>query len=174
MNSNEFGVSRCKLLYRERINNEVLLYSTGSYSQYPVINHDGKEYETECIHMYNWITLLYCRNQHNIVNQLYFNKINFKIGEFNTFIYTHTHTHARPSNWNHFKKRISREERNASFVFISSQGDNYPTEMKKSDPSHWKAASVYEPKIYGWVYQPHSWRITERAGTPSGKVSSMT
>ena len=24
--------------------------------------------------MYNWITLLYRRNQHNIVNQLYFNK----------------------------------------------------------------------------------------------------
>ena len=28
-------------------------------------------------HMCNWITLLYSRNQHNIVNQLYFNKINF-------------------------------------------------------------------------------------------------
>ena len=97
VNSNEFGVSRCKLLYRERINNEVLLYSTRSYSQYPVINHDGKEYETECIYMYNWITLLYCRNQHNIVNQLYFNKINFKIGEFNTFIYTHIHTQRHAS-----------------------------------------------------------------------------
>ena len=24
--------------------------------------------------MYNWITLLYSRNDHNIVNQLYFNK----------------------------------------------------------------------------------------------------
>ena len=28
-------------------------------------------------HMCDWITLLYSRNQHNIVNQLYFNKINF-------------------------------------------------------------------------------------------------
>ena len=27
------------------INNEVLLYSTGSSIQYPVINHHGKEYE---------------------------------------------------------------------------------------------------------------------------------
>ena len=27
----EFGVSRCKLLYREWINNKVLLYSTGNY-----------------------------------------------------------------------------------------------------------------------------------------------
>ena len=27
------------------INNKVLLYSTGSYSQYPMINCNGKEYE---------------------------------------------------------------------------------------------------------------------------------
>ena len=31
----EFGVSRCKLLYTEWINNKVLLYSTGSYIHYP-------------------------------------------------------------------------------------------------------------------------------------------
>ena len=29
-------------LSREWINNKVLLYSTGNYIQYPVINHDGK------------------------------------------------------------------------------------------------------------------------------------
>ena len=34
----EFGVSRCKLVYIEWINNKVLLYSTGNYIQYPVIN----------------------------------------------------------------------------------------------------------------------------------------
>ena len=28
--------------------------------------------------MYNWITVLYTQNLHNIVNQLYFNKKNFK------------------------------------------------------------------------------------------------
>ena len=49
----EFGVSRCKLLYIEWINNKVLLYSTGNYIQYPVINHNGKEYEKECTHMHN-------------------------------------------------------------------------------------------------------------------------
>ena len=38
----EFGISRCKLLYIEWINNKVLLYSTGNYIQYPVINHNGK------------------------------------------------------------------------------------------------------------------------------------
>ena len=47
-----FGVSRCKLLYIGRINNRVLLYSTGTCIQYPVINHNGKEYEKECIYMY--------------------------------------------------------------------------------------------------------------------------
>ena len=46
--------------------------------------------------------------------------------------------------------------------------------MKTSGPNHWRAASAYKPKMYGWVYQPHLWRITERAGTPSGKGSSMT
>ena len=39
----EVGVSRCKLSYIEWIN-KVLLYSTGNYIQYPVINHNGKEY----------------------------------------------------------------------------------------------------------------------------------
>ena len=33
----EFGVSRCKLLYIEWINNKVLLYSTGNYIQYSMI-----------------------------------------------------------------------------------------------------------------------------------------
>ena len=41
----EFGISRYKLLYRKQINNKVLLYSARNYIQYPVINHDGKEYK---------------------------------------------------------------------------------------------------------------------------------
>ena len=41
----EFGISRCKLLYIGWKNNKVLLYNTGNYIQYPVINHNGKEYE---------------------------------------------------------------------------------------------------------------------------------
>ena len=50
----EVKVSRCKLLYREWINNKVLLYSTENYSQYPMINNNGKEYfKKECIHVYN-------------------------------------------------------------------------------------------------------------------------
>ena len=49
----EFGISRCKLLYIEWIHNKILLYSTGNDIQYSVINHNGKEYEKECIYMYN-------------------------------------------------------------------------------------------------------------------------
>ena len=41
----EFGVGRCKLLHLEWINNKVPMYSTGNYIQYPVISHNGKEYE---------------------------------------------------------------------------------------------------------------------------------
>ena len=58
----EFGISRHKLSYIKWINNKVLLYSTGNFIQYPVINHNRKEYEKECIYMYNLITLLYRRN----------------------------------------------------------------------------------------------------------------
>ena len=58
----EFGISRCKLLYIEWINNKVLLYSTENYIQYPVINHNGKEYVKECKYVDNSITLLYSKN----------------------------------------------------------------------------------------------------------------
>ena len=34
-----------------------------------------------CVYVYTWITLLYSRNEHNIVNQLYFNKRNFRKGK---------------------------------------------------------------------------------------------
>ena len=34
-----------KLLHKEWINNKALLYSTGNYIQYSLINHNGKEYE---------------------------------------------------------------------------------------------------------------------------------
>ena len=40
----EFQIRRCKLLCLGWINNKVLLYSTGNYIQYPVINHNGKEF----------------------------------------------------------------------------------------------------------------------------------
>ena len=47
------GISRCKLLYMEWINNKILLYGTGNSIQYPVINHNAKDYLKKCIYMYN-------------------------------------------------------------------------------------------------------------------------
>ena len=41
----EFGISRCKLLHIEWVNNRVLLCSIGNYIQYPVLTHNGKVYE---------------------------------------------------------------------------------------------------------------------------------
>ena len=32
-------------------------------------------WKKECVHMYDWVTLLYSRNWHNMANQLYFNTI---------------------------------------------------------------------------------------------------
>ena len=70
----EFGISRCKLLHIEWVNNKVLLYSTGNYIQHPVINHNGKEYEKNI-----WLLTesLCCTAEikHNIVNQLHVNKL---------------------------------------------------------------------------------------------------
>ena len=63
----EVGVSRCKLLYVEWINNNVLLYRTENYMQYPMISHNGKEYLNKnvyiCIYVYICITefLLYSK-----------------------------------------------------------------------------------------------------------------
>ena len=47
----EFGISRYKLVYIGQRSNKVLPYSTGNYIQYPVINHNGKEYEKEYIYV---------------------------------------------------------------------------------------------------------------------------
>ena len=41
----EFGIHTYKVLQIEKISNKVLLYSTGNYIKYPVINWNGKEYE---------------------------------------------------------------------------------------------------------------------------------
>ena len=55
----EVGISRGKLLYLGWINNKILLYSTGNYIQYPVINHNEKYYEKEyvcvCVYIYIYI-----------------------------------------------------------------------------------------------------------------------
>ena len=48
----EVGMSRCKLSYIEWIDNKVLLYSTENHIQYPMTNHNGKEYK-KCIRTYD-------------------------------------------------------------------------------------------------------------------------
>ena len=40
----EFGISRCKLLCTEQINNKLLLHSTGNYIQHLLIYHNRKDY----------------------------------------------------------------------------------------------------------------------------------
>ena len=57
------------IIYR-MINNKVLLCSTGNYIQYPVINHNGKEYEKKSMYLYNCITLLWAELT-QLCNQLY-------------------------------------------------------------------------------------------------------
>ena len=43
----EFGINRCDLLHIRWKNSKVLLYSTENYTQYPIINHNGIEYEED-------------------------------------------------------------------------------------------------------------------------------
>ena len=70
----DFGISRCKVPLIEWIKNKILLYSTGSYIQHSMINHNGKDYEKECIYiyMYKWFTLLYCYGEGNGTPLQYF------------------------------------------------------------------------------------------------------
>ena len=51
----EFGISRCKLLYIEWVENKILFYSTGNYVQYPVRKHNGKECEKKYTYIYIYI-----------------------------------------------------------------------------------------------------------------------
>ena len=57
----ESGVSTCKLLHLEQINNEVLLYSTGHYIQSLGMEHSGKYYEKkECVYLYICVYIYLC------------------------------------------------------------------------------------------------------------------
>ena len=66
----EVGISRRKLFYIKWINSKVLLYSARNSSQYPMINHNGKEYLKRMrVHIYIYIykieslcCMLYSRN----------------------------------------------------------------------------------------------------------------
>ena len=51
----EFRIIRGKLLYIGWINSKVLLYSTRNYIQYPLTNHNGKEYEKEYIYTHIYV-----------------------------------------------------------------------------------------------------------------------
>ena len=64
MGRDKFGINRYKLLYMKHVNNKDLLYNTGNNIQYLIITYNGKEAEEK--NTYNWMTLLYTWNQHNI------------------------------------------------------------------------------------------------------------
>ena len=54
----DLGISRCRLVYIEGINNKALLYSTGSYIQYPVISHNRKNIKKNVyayMYIYTWM-----------------------------------------------------------------------------------------------------------------------
>ena len=72
----EFGISRCRYTTSPTVEHREL-YSI-SYGKLQWKNMKKNIYIYIYIYMYNWITLLYRGNKHNIVNQLYFNEINFK------------------------------------------------------------------------------------------------
>ena len=67
-----------QLAYKEWRNNKVLLYSTGHYIQYPVINHE-KEQERERVYMHIYVCVCITESLCytavvNIAIQLYFNR----------------------------------------------------------------------------------------------------
>ena len=73
----ESGISRCRLLSTEWINNKILLCSTGNYIQHLVTNHSGKEYEKEFICITESLPVQQKITQ--VVNQSYQKKKIFKL-----------------------------------------------------------------------------------------------
>ena len=65
----EVAQSRTRLKWLSSSSSNI---STGNYTQSPKINHNRKGYIKECTYVYNLVTLLYSRDRHNILNQLYF------------------------------------------------------------------------------------------------------
>ena len=61
------GVSRCKVSVSGWINNKVLLYSTENLIQWPVINHNGKEYKRKNV-CNNEIFLRHKKEQNNAIS----------------------------------------------------------------------------------------------------------
>ena len=59
----ELRLSRCKLLHIGWINNKVPLYHTGNRIQYPVTNHNGKEYICVCVCVCTHITESLCSTE---------------------------------------------------------------------------------------------------------------
>ena len=49
--SGSLGHAEANYYNIEWINTKILLYSTRNYIQYTVINHNGKEYEKECVYV---------------------------------------------------------------------------------------------------------------------------
>ena len=64
----KFGVSRCKLIHLEWINNRVLLYSTGNYIQSPGTDHDGRNIKKEYIYRFKNIYLSYFAVQQKLAH----------------------------------------------------------------------------------------------------------
>ena len=52
-----------------QINNKVLLYSTGNYIQYPVIDHNGKEYEKR-MYVYVCVCVCVCIQNQNMYTEI--------------------------------------------------------------------------------------------------------
>ena len=72
----EFGVNTCKLLHLQWIRNEVQLYSTGNYIPslgLNIVEDNMRKGVCVFVYIYDWVTSLYSRNWHNIVNQIDFN-----------------------------------------------------------------------------------------------------
>ena len=68
-----YGVSQSRT-QRKRLSSSSknLLYSTGNYTQYLVITYTGKNQKNNLC-LYNWTSLLYIWDTHNIVNKQYSN-----------------------------------------------------------------------------------------------------
>lgn len=73
----EFEISRCILLHLEWLSNEVLLYSTGNYTQSLGTDQYGGEERNVSI-CKTGVTLLDSRIWYNVINHLHFKNVKKK------------------------------------------------------------------------------------------------
>ena len=109
------GISRCNLLYIEWINNKVLLYSTGNYIQYPMINHSGKKkFKNQCV-----CVCVYIKSNHFALYQKltqYCKSIKLPLKKIEYTLWSKVDGNSKPSSITYYLKGLGKLLESLNFL----------------------------------------------------------